>query len=358
MRDVIHSGAKNILKNQNGMALLVTIMTMSVLIAVTVMFHKRSWHSFLVANNYKVTTQLKAIGESGIHIGQEILRQEGKNQKFDTLQDGWSTLGEDDFGSLFSDGKLELKIVDLSGRLQINGLVQTIGKGQKKGANKGKGKGKGKGKENQEKNGLQDILFRLLLSGGFGIEEESKARAIVDSLVDWIDKDERESDRGAESSYYQALKEPYACRNGPVQYIEELLLVKGITPQLLFGEDKKKGLVDFLTVYGTDGKININTADTVLLKSFDVLINDELVEKLDSFRTDKKNKDKLGNFDWYLGTGFWPGDIILNTKILTTQSSFFMIKSKGIHDSLYSMVTANVHRVNRKKIELLSKKVE
>jgi general secretion pathway protein K len=332
------------------MALLITIMTMSVLIAVTVMFHKRSWHSFLVANNYKVMTQLKAIGESGIHIGQEILRQEGKKQKFDTLQDDWSTLEEGGFSSLFQGGKLELKIVDLSGRLQLNALVQTIGKGKKKGSNKGK--------ENQEKNGLQDILFRLLLSGGFGIEEESKARAIVDSLVDWIDKDERESDSGAESSYYQALKEPYACRNGPVQYIEELLLVKGITPQLLFGEDKKKGLADFLTVYGTDGKININTADIALLKSFDVLISDELVKKLDSFRTDKENKDKLGNFDWYLGTGFWPGDIVINSKILTTQSSFFMIKSKGIHDSLYSMVTANVHRVNRKKIELLSKKVE
>ena len=350
----MHSNAKNILKNQDGMALLITIMTMSVLIAITVMFHKRSWHSFVVANNYKVTTQLRAIGESGIHIGQEILRQEGKKQEFDTLQDDWSTLEEGNFSSLFQSGKLELKIIDLSGKLQLNALVQSTGKGQKKGNDKGKGNGK----EKQETNGLQDILFRLLLSDEIGIEEESKARAIVDSLVDWIDEDERESDSGAESSYYQALKEPYECRNGPVQYIEELLLVKGITPQLLFGENKKKGLADFVTVYGSDGKININTADTALLKSFDVLISAELVEKLDSFRTDEENKDKLVKPDWYLATGFWPGDIIINTKIITTQSSYFMIKSTGLYDSLYSRVTAVVRRVNRQKVELLSKKAE
>ncbi len=336
--------AKAILKDQKGMALLITIMTLSVLIAVTVIFHKKSWHSFLVANNYKITSELKAMKGSGVNIAQEVLRQQGEKQKYDTLVDGWSLLGKEDLGSLFSSGELKLEIVDLSGRLQVNSLVKKVQKGGKQGA--------------QGKNKMQDVLFRLLLSGEFVIEEESEAKAIVDALVDWIDEDDRESDSGAELSYYQSLKKPYECRNGPVRYIEELLLVKGIGAELLFGTEKKKGLAEFLTVYGTDGKININTADVVLVKSLDGLLTDELVEKFHSFRTARENVDRLARPDWYLKTGFWPGDIVLDEKLLTTGSTFFMIKATGIRDLLSSRVTAVVHRSDRKTIELLSKKVE
>ena len=336
--------AKAILKDQKGMALLITIMTMSVLIAVTVIFHKKSWHSFLVAHNYKVTSELKAMSNSGVNIGREILRQQGEKQKYDTLLDGWSLLGKEDFGSLFTSGELKLEIVDLSGRLQVNSLVKKVQKGGKQ--------------EAQGKNKMPGVLFRLLLSGDFAIEEESEAKAIVDALIDWIDEDNRESDSGAESSYYQSLKKPYECRNGPVRYIEELLLVKGISPELLFGKEKKKGLADFLTVYGTDGKININTADVALVKSLDASITDELVEKFHSFRTARENVDRFAKPDWYLNTGFWPGDIVLDEKLLTTGSTFFMIKATGIRDLLSSKVTVTVHRTDRKTVELLSKKVE
>ena len=336
--------AKAILRDEKGMALLITIMTMSVLIAVTVIFHKKSWHSLLVANNYKVTSELKAMSSSGVNIGLEVLRQQGEKQKYDTLLDGWSLLGKEDFGSLFASGELKLEIVDLSGRLQVNSLVKHAQKGGKQGA--------------QGKNEMPSVLFRLLLSGDFEIEEESEAKAIVDALIDWIDEDDRESDSGAESSYYQTLKKPYECRNGPVRYIEELLLVKGFSPELLFGTEKKKGLVEFLTVYGTDGKININTADVDLVQSLDGLITDELVGKFHSFRTDRDNVDRLEKPDWYLHTGFWPGDIVLDGKLLTTGSTFFMIKATGIRDMLSSKVTVTVHRTDRKTVELLSKKVE
>ncbi len=326
------------------MALLITIMTMSVLIAVTVIFHKKSWHSFLVANNYKVTSELKAMNISGVNIGMEILRQHGEKQKYDTLLDGWSLLDKEDFGSLFTGGDFKLEIVDLSGRLQVNSLAKKV-------QNSGK-------QEAQGKNEMEGVLLRLMLSGDFAIEEESEAKAIVDALIDWIDEDDKESDSGAESSYYQTLKKPYECRNGPVRYIEELLLVKGITPELLFGTKKKKGLAEILTVHGIDGKININTADAGLVKSLDVSITDELVEKFHSFRTARENVARLVKPDWYLNTGFWPGDIVLDEKLLTTGSTFFMIRAVATRDQLSSRITAVVHRTDKKTVELLSKKVE
>jgi hypothetical protein len=61
--------------------------------------------------------------------------------------------------------------------------------------------------------------------------------AIADAILDWIDTDEEPRENGAERDYYASLNPPYAPRNGPLGSIEELLLVKGVTPALLFGAD-------------------------------------------------------------------------------------------------------------------------
>ncbi len=350
--DKLSGEVKTILSDQQGMALLITVMTVSLLIAVTVMFHRKSWHSYLVANDFKIDTQLKAMGESGINIGLAFLQQDLNKNSYDSLFDDWAALTKDDLRSLFGTGHLELEIVDLSGRLQINSLVQTTPQGQ---GNEGSEGGQG---DNNTENEIRDILVRLLLSPMFVTEEESEAFQIVDALVDWIDEDERESDNGAESSYYQALENPYECRNGPVLYIEELLLVRGITPLLLFGEGEKKGLVDYITAYGDDGKININTADRLLIKSLDPLIGDELVERLITFRKDEENREQLENPAWYSSIGSWPGDIVLNENLFTTQSRFFLIQSTAVSDLHFRRVTAVVNRVDKKTVKVLSKKVK
>ncbi len=342
-------GQKSILKDQRGMALLITVMTVSLLVAVTIMFHRKSWQSYLVANNYKTNIQLRSIGESGINVGLALLLQDAGKNNYDSLLDSWATPEKDALTALFGDGQLELEIVDLSGRLQINRLVQIVPQDQKE---------EGKQQEENIAQEIRQVLIQLLLSPEFGIEEETEAYGIVDALVDWIDEDERESDNGAESSYYQALKNPYECRNGPVLYIEELLLVKGISPRLLFGEGGGKGLADFITVYGEDGKININTADSRLLKSLNPQIGDELAEKLHTFRIDGENEEKLGNSAWYSTVDSWPGDIVLNEKILTTQSTLFLVRSTGRSGSLFRRVTAVVNRVDEKTAEVLSRKVE
>ncbi len=360
---------KSILTDQRGMALLITVMTVSLLVAVTTMFHRKTWHSYLVANNYKINTQLRAIGESGINIGLAILLQDANKNSFDSFLDNWATFKENELRTLFANGQLELEVIDLSGRLQINRLVQKTAKKQgeeqeeEQEKDQGNDQEKDQGKDGNKKNNnteteIRDILLRLLLSPAFAIEEESEARGIVDALVDWIDEDERESDNGAESSYYQALANPYECRNGPVLYIKELLLVKGITPLLLFGKGERKGLADYLTVYGEDGRININTADIELIKSLDPQIGDELVEKLHTFRIDEEKEEQLGSPTWYNKIGSWPGDIVLNDKLLTTRSTFFLIRSTGKSDSLFRQVTAVVNRVDKETIKVLSRKVD
>lgn len=68
---------------------------------------------------------------------------------------------------------------------------------------------------------------------------------IADAILDWIDEDEEPRESGAESDYYSGLDPPFAARNGPLETVEELLLVRGITPELLFGLDtNRNGMID------------------------------------------------------------------------------------------------------------------
>lgn len=69
--------------------------------------------------------------------------------------------------------------------------------------------------------------------------------AIADSIFDWIDSDDVARAYGAETEYYQSFPVPYSCKNGPLETLDELLSVDGVTFELLFGEDtNRNGLLD------------------------------------------------------------------------------------------------------------------
>jgi hypothetical protein len=69
---------------------------------------------------------------------------------------------------------------------------------------------------------------------------------IADAILDWLDEDEETRPLGAEfADYYQQIQPPYQPSNGPLDSIEQLLQVRGVTPQLLFGYDENRnGLLD------------------------------------------------------------------------------------------------------------------
>jgi DNA uptake protein ComE-like DNA-binding protein len=63
---------------------------------------------------------------------------------------------------------------------------------------------------------------------------------IADAILDFIDTDNEPREFGCESEYYAQLPSPYAPMNGPLHSIEQLLLVRGVTPYLLFGLDQNR----------------------------------------------------------------------------------------------------------------------
>jgi type II secretory pathway component PulK len=91
----------------------------------------------------------------------------------------------------------------------------------------------------------------------------------ANSIIDWIDTDETPRSDGAESDYYSSLTPAYSSKDGPLDTVEELLLVNGVTPQLLLGNDLNRngvlepneddgsgvtnpGMAEYLTVYSRE----------------------------------------------------------------------------------------------------------
>jgi len=64
-------------------------------------------------------------------------------------------------------------------------------------------------------------------------------------LLDYRDADDAPRDNGAEQDWYDQRTFPYLIKNGPLATVEELLLVKGFTGPLVYGEDVNfNGLLD------------------------------------------------------------------------------------------------------------------
>jgi type II secretory pathway component PulK len=81
---------------------------------------------------------------------------------------------------------------------------------------------------------------------------------IADSIIDWRDEDDDPEMYGLEGSYYLNLPHPYLIRNGSFRTVRELLLVEGVTPLLLFGEDANH-----------NGQLDYNENDRDLRPPFD-----------------------------------------------------------------------------------------
>jgi general secretion pathway protein K len=90
---------------------------------------------------------------------------------------------------------------------------------------------------------------------------------IVNSIQDWRDPNDEHRLSGAESDdYYLKLPVPYRARNANLESVTELLQIKGITPELFHGAERKGGLADVVTVRST-GQVNINTAGPLVLRA-------------------------------------------------------------------------------------------
>ncbi len=294
-----------ILKNNRGMALLITVLIISLILVITLRFNISMRSSLTSASNLQNNIALDYMAKSIFNAARAILSVDAAESSLDSLHEDWANLAAASqyFSYFFNRGQGGMNIIDHSGRLQVNSLITR--KEDEWVVN-----------EEQEK-----VWINLLSAEEFELGEE-EATGIVEALIDWIDEDDEALGfGGAESSYYQGLETPYAPRNGPMEFIEELLLVRGISPEMYHGTEEVPGLATLVTPHGRDGKININTADPLVLGALSEQIEPDMVAGMLTYR-DYENSD-LGDPEWYKWAPGFPGDIIIPPTLITHLKHFF-----------------------------------
>ncbi|HWV98280.1 MAG TPA: general secretion pathway protein GspK [Candidatus Acidoferrum sp.] len=222
-----------------------------------------------LARNANSEVELEWLGRSAVECARWELAQQFMIQQepYDGLDQKWAG-GEGGIGTTNSalldfqhlietkDGNATWTIVDLERKANINVANEAM---------------------------LQQALMVIGVDAG-------QMTPIVNSILDWIDPDDNSRLQGAENDYYQGLNPPYFAKNGPIDDISELLLIKGVAPELYYGLASTNYQPNYFTAHNSqfgpspggaagltvgltnlftplsDGKINLNTASTEVLQ--------------------------------------------------------------------------------------------
>jgi general secretion pathway protein K len=224
-----------------------------------------------LARNANAEAELEWLGRSGVEYARWVLANSLLNpmEQHDSLDQPWSTgsgwlgptnapIAEVQNPVTLGGGSFTWSIIDLERRFNINSPEPV----------------------------LQQVVPQALTQMGV---DAGEATPIVNSILDWIDVDDQPRVEGAETDYYRNLSPPYTAKNGPLDDISELLLVKGVTPEIYYGiaatnyqpsffdhqrtrfgqpaamAGSTLGFKDLFTPL-SDGKINLNTATNEVLQ--------------------------------------------------------------------------------------------
>ena len=251
---------------ESGVALIIVMISIFVLTMLAGGFAYSMKVEMRLARNANSEEQLEWLGRSAVEKARWILSEQLKiaQEPYDGLDQVWAG-GPGGIGTSNSpladvkltldtrDGHADFSIVDLERKLNINIANEAV---------------------------LQQALTVAGVAAG-------ESTPIVNAILDWIDPDDKTRIQGAESDAYQNYwpDHPYAAKNGPLDDLSELLLIRGITPELFWGTGSSNvqmlavnpasrdnaapayavGLTNLFTCLSS-GRININTASAEVLQ--------------------------------------------------------------------------------------------
>jgi len=295
--------------------LILALLVTALLVSLVVNFSYTMRLDVVQAGNLRDLIRVGYVARSGVELAKVVLQED--DATCDTLDEAWAhfsehagIIGEGD------EGRFRGVIVDEASKLNINSLV------------------------NDQGEILPDRLEQLARL--FDLLEFE--REVLDSIVDWMDRDDDEEPAGAESAYYESLSPPYSAKNGPLSSLEELMLVKGMTGEMLFGKGDTKGLADYVTIYSDEGRVNLNTASALVLQSLSGEIDESLAEAIISHREGEpfRSVDDMTRVPGLSGTDIGA--------YVTTTSSYFSVRMTGemreLRKEIYTVMRRTGNRVN------------
>jgi general secretion pathway protein K len=325
---------KRILKSERGIALFLVLWVMALLTVIAGEFCYAIRTEVNITRNFKEETQTYYIAVSGLFWAvEELVVNEFVPRKVKA-----------------PDGEEQLE--DIRWRINTDIPAVPFGEGQFKVERENES-----GKVNLNRAG--GPLLKMMLNR-FEIEDTDK-NIIVDSIMDWRDKDNNHRVNGAEDDYYLSLPQPYKCKNGDFTSIEELLLVRGVTPEIFYS-----GLKDMVAVYQDKetvtvtvtasgrynqiweesdfNRININAASPRMLRALPRMTED-MVQVIMKYR-EKKDFRSLSDLALMVGSDIYAG---ISPYITLRLSPYYTIKSVGmVKDSQTRQGVQAVIKIDKK----------
>ncbi|HOJ21681.1 MAG TPA: type II secretion system protein GspK [Armatimonadota bacterium] len=177
-----------------ALILLVLLVTLATAAATTVRLRVRA------ARANAAEVQCTYLAQAGTHLAEAVLRRD--DSSVDSREEEWATLGDHGAEAFpLGTGWFRVEIIDAASRVNINAATK-------------------------------EMLMHLP-----GVDD-----ALSDAILDWRESGETPRPAGAKADYYQAWPEPYLPREGPFETVGELLLVRDVTPALLYGPPQETGM--------------------------------------------------------------------------------------------------------------------
>ena len=206
--------------SRRGIALVLVMLTIIVLSAIVGSMAISMSTEIRLARNTEYDTQMEWMGRSGVELARYALANKCPEQRnIDALNQFWAggtSPCSNEVENIplknvpLGPGSISVTITDMERKWDINLIANP---------------------RTPQKEILQKALTEV------GVTDAEQSSTIIDSILDWMNPNESAGFSGAKSDYYMHLNPPYYCKNGPIDDISELLLIKGVTPEIYWGSN-------------------------------------------------------------------------------------------------------------------------
>lgn len=213
---LMERGVFSYLRGSSGYVLIIVLIVTSILVSISSEFFMVAQTNINYIKKFSDRLQALSIAKAGVTLGRFILDADKKgvgsgmlggksaDRNIDSNDDLWAI----DFPEIpIENGHLKIIITDENAKINLSVLANEV----------------------LDRSPYYLITQRFFMNMGFPMD-------LADCILDWVDIDDARSPYGAESAdYYLTLERPYKSKNREMDTIDELMMIKGITPEVFYG---------------------------------------------------------------------------------------------------------------------------
>ena len=306
-------------RRQRGMALLLVLVVVALLTSLLTDLAYSTLVDMRLTETFRDSTRAYYLAKGGLNAGRMIIKADDNG--YDTFDEPWN---QGVINYPVGEGSVSIQIEDQDGKLAVNALVNG----------------------NNPVTVMVDRFYRLLVS--LELEDQASPAELTAALIDWLDTGDSPYTQirtdnldipvgGAEEIHYQSLNPPYPAKNGALETLEELSLIKGFTPEVV------KMVSPHLSVNGSL-EININTDIMEFLMALDSQVDDETAQTIIDYRREQPIKQIAQLEDVLSPETYAVLKTLANLNQLGTTSRYYRIEATALVNDGSRRLSAEVDK--------------